>query len=228
MNIQGLKEHINNNQSFVIEKTKEFVYNTLAGEGTGHDWYHVDRVTKLSLYIAQQENANMFIVELAALLHDIADHKFHNGDETIGPRVARQWLESINVSSDVVDQICDIIATISFRGAKVQTKMKTLEGQIVQDADRIDALGAIGIARCFAYGWFKHNPIYDPDIKPIMHSSFEDYKNAKCTSINHFYEKLLLLKDLMNTKTGKAIAQQRHDFIQAYLDQFFDEWNVRI
>jgi uncharacterized protein len=215
-------------QSIILKKTEEFVFHKLSGETTGHDWWHIDRVRKLSLYIAKKENADLYIIELAALLHDIADHKFHGGDESIGPKTAKDWLESLDVSSEIIEQICDIIATISFKGAKVNSLMKTKEGMIVQDADRLDALGAIGIARCFAYGGYKGNSLYDPNIKTIMHESFAQYKNSKTTSINHFYEKLLLLKDLMNTQTAKIIAEERHDFMQQFLNEFFKEWNVNL
>ncbi len=212
--------------SFIIKQTEDFVYKKLHGEGTGHDWYHIDRVRKLALIIAKNENADLFLVELAALLHDIADWKFHNGDESVGPKVAKEWLKSLFVDENVIEQICDIIATISFKGANVNIEMKTLEGMIVQDADRIDALGAIGIARCFAYGGYKSNPIYDPNIKIIMHKNFQEYKSTRGSSINHFYEKLLLLKDRMNTKAGYEIAKERHEFMEQFLDQFLKEWNV--
>lgn len=213
------------NNTYIVNETVKFVRNTLDGEATGHDWWHIHRVRNLSLKIAYYENANDFIVELAALLHDIADWKFTNGDENVGPKIAKEWLESLNVSSEVVQHVCEIIKTISFKGAGDKTKMLTIEGMIVQDADRIDALGAIGIARCLAYGGYKGNQFYNPDIPIIMHENFEEYKNSKSTSINHFYEKLLLLKDRMNTKMGKEIAYERHEFMQQYLDQFFAEWN---
>lgn len=220
-------KHLNNN-FLVIKQTEEFVYKTLSTEATGHDWYHINRVRKLALNIAKQENVDLFIVELAALLHDIADWKFHDGDESVGPRIAGEWLHSLYVSQDIIDQVCDIIQTISYKGAGTKTAMKTKEGMIVQDADRLDALGAIGIARCFAYGGFKGNQLYDPNLKVAIHRSFDEYKNNKTTSINHFYEKLLLLKDLMNTPTAKIIAQKRHDLMKQYLNEFFKEWNVEL
>ncbi|MBT4856295.1 HD domain-containing protein [bacterium] len=211
------------NKSEVIEKTREFVRKEMEGEGSGHDWWHIDRVTKTALTIGKEEKADLFIVELGALLHDIADQKFHNGDETVGPRVATQWLESLNTEQYVIDAVCQIIKDISYKGANTATPMKTLEGQIVQDADRLDALGAVGIARCFAYGGHKQQPIHSPDINPINHATFEEYKKTKTTSINHFYEKLLLLKDRINTESGKKIAQERDLFMQQFLDQFFAE-----
>ncbi len=213
--------------SFVIKQTEDFVYKKLHGEGTGHDWYHIDRVRKIALKIAEKEKADLFLVELAALLHDVADWKFHNGDESVGPKVAKEWLESLFVDEKVIEQTCNIILNISFKGAHVNTKMKSLEGMIVQDADRIDALGAIGIARCFAYGGFKNNPIYDPNIKTVMHKDFQEYKSTRGSSINHFYEKLLLLKDRMNTKSGYEIAKERHEFMQQFLNQFFKEWDCK-
>ena len=219
--------HVNPN-ILIIKQTEEFVYKKLSGEGTGHDWYHIDRVRKLALHIAKQEKANLFIIELAALLHDIADWKFHNGDESVGPRVAGEWLKSLNVSKDIIEDVCDIIATISFKGGHAKSSMKTIEGMIVQDADRLDALGAIGIARCFAYGGYKGNPIYDPKVLPTQHQSFEEYKKIRGSSVNHFYEKLLLLKDCMNTQAARAIANQRHKLMEQFLEEFYKEWNCSL
>ena len=207
----------------IVEQTHKYVRRELENEGSGHDWWHIDRVTKVALTIAQQENADLFITELSALLHDIADHKFHNGDETVGPRVATEWLESLNVEQHVIDAVCQTIKEISYKGAHVATPMSTLEGQIVQDADRLDAIGAIGIARCFAYGGHKQQPLHDPELKPKGHASFEEYKNSKTTSVNHFYEKLLLLKERMNTEGGKKMAAERHVFMEQYLNQFHSE-----
>lgn len=208
----------------VIERTRMYVHDVMSTDATGHDWWHVDRVTKTALTIAEsEEGADSFVVELGALLHDIADHKFHNGDASKGPKVAREWLEQLEVDEEIIQKVCDIITQISFKGANVDTPMSSVEGSIVQDADRLDALGAVGVARCFAYGGHKSQPLYHPAIKPHMHSSFEEYKKAKTTSVNHFYEKLLLLKDRMNTNTGKELAQQRHAFMEKYLEQFFGE-----
>lgn len=212
-------------QKEVLEKTEQYVRQKLEGEGSGHDWWHIDRVRKIALSIGKEEGANLYIIELAALLHDIADWKFHHGDETIGPSVAREWLESIQVDETVVSHVCDIIKTISFKGAGVHTPMKTKEGEVVQDADRIDALGAIGIARAFAYGGSKGRVMYNPYLKPQLHQSFEAYKNDKDGhTINHFYEKLLLLKERMNTPSGKKMAIARHTYMEHYLAQFYEEW----
>ena len=211
--------------SQLIEKTRLLVKNDFYGEASGHDWEHVNRVWKTARKLAQLEGANGIVVELAALLHDIADWKFHSGDETKGPKRAREWLEENLASEEIIDPVCEIVATISYKGANVPTPMKTLEGCVVQDADRLDAIGAIGIARAFAYGGFKGRNMYDPDQPPTFHQSFNDYKENKGHTINHFYEKLLLLKDRMNTKSGHLFAQQRHQFMQNYLDKFYKEWN---
>lgn len=210
----------------VIKKTVEHVKKTLEGEGSGHDWWHIYRVWKMANYIASQEKgADPFIVELGALLHDIADYKLHSGDYTIGPKVARNWLESLKVKEEVINQVCDIIHHLSFKGAKVKETMSSLEGKIVQDADRLDALGAIGITRTFAYGGNKNREIYTPNKKPTLHTSFEAYKKDEGPTINHFYEKLLLLKDRMNTRTGKKLAASRHKYMEQFLARFYKEWD---
>jgi len=208
----------------IIDQTAEHIRRKLSGEGSGHDWWHVYRVWKNALSIGRLEHADMFVVELAALLHDIADWKFHDGNEDIGPQMAREWLEKLSVDEHIITHVCQIIKDVSFKGAGVQTPMKTLEGKVVQDADRLDAIGAIGIARAFAYGGSKGREMYDPSIKPEMHGSFEQYKNSKGHTINHFYEKLLLLKNLMNTNTAKEIAQKRHRLMVEFLIEFFNEW----
>ncbi|OGI36028.1 MAG: phosphohydrolase [Candidatus Moranbacteria bacterium RIFOXYA2_FULL_43_15] len=212
----------------ILNKTEKFVKESLKGDSSGHDWWHVYRVWKSAINIGKKEKANMFIVELGALLHDIADFKFHNGDDTIGAKVSREWLEKQGVDGEVISRVCDIVKGVSFKGAGVKSEIKTLEGMVVQDADRLDAIGAIGIARVFAYGGAMGREIYNPEIKALNHKSFEEYKNADSTSINHFYEKLLLLKSLMNTKTGKKMAEERHKFLKQYLDRFLDEWNGKI
>ena len=209
----------------IIDKTCRFVEEKLAGEGSGHDWWHIYRVWNLAKNIAGQEGANLIIVELSALLHDIADWKFHNGDDSIGPKLAEQFLVENQVERRVIDPVIEIITSISYKGAGVPTPMNTLEGKVVQDADRLDAIGALGIARTFAYGGHKNRLIYHPEEKPILHQSFEDYKKNQGHTINHFYEKLLLLKDRMNTASGKRLAEARHQFMQAYLDQFYREWD---
>ncbi|MCA9374398.1 HD domain-containing protein [Candidatus Peregrinibacteria bacterium] len=209
----------------IIEKTKEFVKEKLSGESSGHDWWHIYRVWKNAIHIcANEKGVDLFTVELAALLHDIADYKFHDGDDSVGPQIAREWLEKLQVEEEVIAHICQIIQEASFKGANVKGSMKTKEGMIVQDADRLDAIGAIGIARTFAYGGNKGREMYNPNIQPTMHNSFDEYKNNKSPTVNHFYEKLLLLKDLMNTETAKAIAQERHEFMEQYLHKFYEEW----
>ncbi len=208
----------------IIEKTAEFVESKLKGEGSGHDWWHIYRVWKMAQYIGQKEKADRLVVELGALLHDIADWKFTGGDFKIGPKISREWLEKLKVDSKVIDRVCHIIEHISFKGAGEKNKIKSLEGKVVQDADRLDAIGAIGIARAFAFGGSKGNEIYNPNIKHKFHTSFKTYKNTNNTAINHFYEKLLLLKDRMNTKTGKKLAKTRHKFMEEYLKEFYKEW----
>ena len=209
----------------IIDKTCQFVEQKLAGDGSGHDWWHIYRVWNLAKNIAEQEEANLLIVELSALLHDIADWKFHDGDDTKGPKWAEQFLIENQVEREVIDPVVEIVATISYKGAGVATPMQTLEGKVVQDADRLDAIGAMGIARTFAYGGNKNRLMYHPDEKPVMHQSFEHYKKNTGHTINHFYEKLLLLKDRMNTGAAKKMAEGRHQFMQAYLDQFYEEWD---
>lgn len=210
----------------LIEDTVEFVKEKLEGAEAGHDWFHIERVWKLSKKIAETENCNFEVVELAALLHDIADPKFHNGDETIALDVSRQFLESRQAPEDVISQVIEIIKNISFKNRGEGPENLPIELKIVQDADRIDAIGAIGIARTFNFGGFKNNLMYDPRIEPKLNMSKEEYKKSNGTTINHFYEKLLLLKDLMNTEKGKEIAEERHDFMLKFLNQFYKEWNV--
>src|SRR5438552_3597868 len=209
------------NRSEIIQKTTDHVRGLLSGEGSGHDWFHVERVRNVAINIAREEDADSFVVELAALLHDVADWKFAGGDHDAGPRAARDWLATLNVDQAVIDHVAAIIANLSFKGAGVETPMGTIEGRCVQDADRLDALGAIGIARAFAYGGHKGRALYDPAIPPAPHASFEAYKKSTGPTINHFYEKLLLLKDRMNTATGRRLAAERHAFMEQYLEQFF-------
>lgn len=216
------------NKKQIIKNTEKFVKDKMSGEGSGHDWWHVYRVWRNAVHIGKKEKADMFIVELGALLHDIADFKFHNGDDTAGARVSRAWLEKQGVDEETIKHVCDIVKGVSFKGAKVKSELKTKEGMVVQDADRLDALGAIGIARTFAYGGSKGREIYNPEIKVVKHESFEEYKNSNSTSINHFSEKLLLLKDLMNTKAGEKMAEERHKFLKQYLDRFLKEWNGKL
>jgi uncharacterized protein len=212
------------NRSEIIHKTTSHVRGLLSGEGSGHDWFHVARVRDVALHVAREENADPFVVELAALLHDVADWKFSGGDHAAGPQAARDWLVSLGVEPSIIDHVASIIAGLSFKGAGVKTPMNTIEGRCVQDADRLDALGAIGVARAFAYGGHKGRALYDPAVPPQPHASFGAYKKNSGPTINHFYEKLLLLKDRMNTAAGKRLAAERHAFLERFLDQFFAEW----
>ncbi len=208
----------------IISKTEEYVKEKLFGEGSGHDWWHVYRVWNLGKKIAISEKANTYIVEISCLLHDIADWKFNGGDEDIGPAEAGKWLRNLSADEEIIISVKDIIKNVSFKGANVRTKIKSLEGQCVQDADRLDSIGAIGIGRTFTYGGYKKREMYNPDIKPVMANSFEEYKKNGLTTINHFYEKLLLVKDMMNTQTGKRLATSKHEFMELFLQQFFEEW----
>lgn len=214
------------NKDQILENAKIKITEVLGNDTSGHDLWHIKRVVALAKKIGTDEGGDLFIIELAAWLHDIADHKYHGGDETVGPREARKWMESQNISEEIKNSVVTIIEEISFKGAQVDTPMSTLEGEVVQDADRLDAIGAIGIARTFAYGGSKHHAMYDPDINPVDHTNFDNYKKSTAPVINHFYEKLLLLKNLMNTKTGKILADDRHRFMEGFLDQFYKEWNV--
>jgi uncharacterized protein len=208
----------------IVKSTMDYVRRELGSDSSGHDWWHIWRVYNTALHINSVENADSLVVELAALLHDIADQKFHNGDEEIGPSTARTWLEKQQIDEQRIAHICEIIHDLSFKGAGTRTDMPTLEGQIVQDADRLDAIGAMGIARAFAYGGSRGREIYNPEIAPEFHQSFGSYKASKSSTINHFDEKLLLLKDRINTPTGKKMAEDRHAFMLAYLKQFHEEW----
>nr|WP_315026782.1 HD domain-containing protein [uncultured Chryseobacterium sp.] len=209
-----------------IDNTIEFVKEKLEGAEAGHDWFHIERVWKLSRKIAETENCDQDVVELSALLHDIADPKFHNGDETIAPKISREFLEGQHVPEEKIEKVLFVIENISFKNRDQAPLNPPLELQIVQDADRIDAIGAIGIARTFNFGGFKNNPMYDPATKPNLGMSKEEYKKSNGTTINHFYEKLLLLKNLMNTEQGKKMAEERHLYMLNFLDQFYKEWNV--
>ena len=213
-----MKNHITLTINFVKEK--------LEGAEAGHDWFHIERVWKLSKKIAEKEGGNLEVIELSALLHDIADPKFHNGDETLALKISQNFLEEIHVNAGLIEQVLFVIKNISFKNRAEAPENPPLELQIVQDADRLDAIGAIGIARTFNFGGFKNNLMYHPEIPPKLNMSKEEYKKNEGTTINHFYEKLLLLKDLMNTKKGEEIAAVRHDFMLKFLDQFYSEWNV--
>jgi uncharacterized protein len=209
----------------IIEKTVAFVKSELQHAEGGHDWFHIERVLNTSRTIAQAEPVNLLVVELGALLHDIADHKFNDGDESIGIRKARKFLKSLSADEVVIDHVEKIITNISFKGGNFTPDFHSMELAVVQDADRLDAMGAIGIARTFNYGGYKGRELYNPSIKPSVGMTVEEYKNSNTPTINHFYEKLLLLKDRMNTGTGRKMAERRHHFMERYLEQFFKEWD---
>ncbi len=209
----------------IISNTEIFVKETLKDAEGGHDWFHILRVWNNAKLIAQHETVDTFIVELGALLHDIADSKFHNGDESIGPKVAREFLEGQQIDNATIIHIENIITNISYKGGNFNQKFNSPELDVIQDADRLDAIGAIGIARCFNYGGFKDRTLYNPEIKPNLNLTKDEYKKSNSPTINHFYEKLLLLKDRMNTITGKKIAEERHQYMETFLQQFYDEWN---
>lgn len=211
--------------SDIVNKTILFVKEKLENAEGGHDWFHIERVYKNALSIAESEVCEDTIVKLGALLHDIADSKFYNGDETLGPKMAREFLASNKVDEATIQHVINIIENISFKGGNTEKTFTSIELDIVQDADRLDAIGAIGIARAFNYGGFKNRPLYNPNIAPNLHMSKEEYKNSQAPTLNHFYEKLLLLKDKMNTKTGKQIAQERHHYMEGFLSQFYAEWD---
>ena len=213
----------------LIEITKNFVKQELKNAEGGHDWFHTERVFNNAIHIAKHENVDKTVVGLAALLHDIADSKFHNGDETIGPRKASTFLVKNNVDSVIIEHVIQIIENMSFKNSFDDGPVfNSKELEVVQDADRLDAIGAIGIARCFNYGGFKNRAIYDPEIEPNLNMTKAEYKTSNAPTINHFYEKLLLLKDKMNTATGKRIASERHKYMKGFLDQFYKEWNGKL
>jgi uncharacterized protein len=213
------------NHSDIINKTILFVKEKLENAEGGHDWFHIERVYKNALSIADGEDCDANVVKLGALLHDIADSKFHYGDETIGPKIAREFLERENVDQTTIQHVINIIENISFKGGNTQKTFSSIELDIAQDADRLDAIGAIGIARAFNYGGFKNRSLHNPTIAPKFNMSKEEYKDSQAPTINHFYEKLLLLKDKMNTETGKQIAQERHRYMEGFLSQFYAEWD---
>ena len=209
----------------IIQNTINFVKEELQNAEGGHDWFHIERVYKNALLISESEKVEKTIVSLGALLHDIADSKFYNGDESVGPRKAGQFLKSQNISEETIDHVVKIIENVSFKGGNKNQEFHSKELEVVQDADRLDALGAIGIARTFNYGGFKNRKLYDPEIMPNLNMTPSEYKVSDAPTINHFYEKLLLLKDRMNTETGRKIAEERHVFMETFLKQFYAEWN---
>jgi uncharacterized protein len=218
--------------SAIIDTTIHFVKQQLKDAEGGHDWFHIERVYRNALSIAKDEECDLLVVKLAALLHDIADSKFHpdasGGNEEIGPKRAKVFLESEGVSSEIIEHVVQIIRNISFKGGNTERTFSSIELDIVQDADRLDAIGAIGIARTFNYGGFKNRPLYDPSISPKLNMTKEEYKKSTAPTLNHFYEKLLLLKNNMNTATGKKLAQQRHRFMEQFLSQFYAEWEGKL
>jgi uncharacterized protein len=212
----------------VIQRTAEHVKDVMADDPSGHDWWHVYRVWQMAIRLASQTEADLTVVELGALLHDIADWKLNNGDMKIGPRVAREWLDSLGASAEIVDHVSDIVAGVSFTGAGVPDKADSLETQIVQDADRLDALGAVGIGRTFAFGGAHNRQMFDPEITPTYHDSFESYKSSASPTINHFYEKLFLLKERMHTAAGREIAEGRHQYMVDFVNRFYMEWDGKM
>lgn len=211
-------------KALILEKTRDFVKDKMYKEGSGHDWFHVERVCNMAKYLAQKESADMFVVEMTALLHDIDDWKF---SDVYNTTVTEEFLKSVEVSEEDSNRILIIIKTMSYKGGVVDSTQNTTEGMVVQDADRLDALGAIGIARAFAYGGSKNRSMYDPSIKPIDFKSLDEVKNKDNHTINHFYEKLFKLKDLMNTNTAKEIAKKRHKYMEDFIEEFYSEWNFK-
>jgi len=216
--------HLNAGQLERVIRTESMVRAKFQNEGTGHDWFHIERVYNVAMTLGEHEGADLYVTALGALLHDIADHKFHDGDLAVGPQVAEKWLRELGEEDEVIQAVSAIVKEISFKGAGVDTPMSSKAGACVQDADRLDAIGAIGVARCFAFGGSIGQPLHDPQSKVEMHGTFEDYVNKRTSSVNHFYEKLLLLKDRMNTEAGKAMAEKRHQYMEKFLEQFYAEW----
>jgi uncharacterized protein len=208
----------------ILRRAEAFARERMHGDGSGHDWWHVDRVRNTALRLAAAEGADAYVVELAALLHDVWDHKLHGGDSTVAPREVRAWLLDAGAAAEVAEHVAEIVRDLSFKGAGVATPMRTLEGAVVQDADRLDAMGAVGIGRAFAFGGSRGRPMHDPDAAPAQHPSFEAYSSAEGTTLNHFPEKLLLLRDRMNTAAGRRTAEERHRFMEAFLERFVAEW----
>lgn len=210
----------------IIRETENFIRGKFIKEGSGHDWFHVERVRKMALRIAKTEGCDLFLTEMASLLHDLDDWKFKGPGEHVYSGTI-QFLKDAGVGEPYAEKILQIIEDVSYRGAGVETPVRSIEAAVVQDADRLDAMGAIGIARTFAYGGHKNRQIYDPEVKPVMHTSFGEYKNSEAPTINHFYEKLFLLKDRMNTSVARGIAEERHRFMAVFLDRFYGEWDAK-
>ena len=222
------KKNMTGEESVIIDKVEAFIQKEFSGEGSGHDWWHIYRVVQNAKHIASDlPQANGFVVELTALVHDLGDHKLYKGEGQTARNLIGELLNKLGVEASIIEEVITTVEGLSFKGAGVSSQLDTLEGQIVQDADRLDAIGAIGIARTFAYGGHAGHPIYDPTVSAEMHDSFESYKNNKGTTVNHFYEKLLLLKELMNTEPAKRIAEGRHQYMKDFLDRFYAEWEGR-
>jgi len=213
------------NHKEIIQKTEKFINSEFRTEGSGHDWFHVDRVRKMAIRIGKQEGCDLFVTEMAALLHDLDDWKLNRSEVWIGSRT-EEWLAGLELESGVTGTILGVIEEVSFKGAGISTPVSSAEAAVVQDADRLDAIGAIGIARTFAYGGHKSRLIYDPSVTPVLHDNFRSYQESTAPTVNHFYEKLLLLKDRMNTDTARSIAAGRHRFMEKYLRQFYSEWEA--
>ncbi|MGD9128939.1 MAG: HD domain-containing protein [Candidatus Woesebacteria bacterium] len=219
---------MNDRDKKILLKLKKIIKKRFINEATGHDWFHMERVLQMAVKISEEEKpSDIFVLEAASLLHDIADYKFSDGDEKIGLLEARRILQNLGVDEKKIKHVCQIIDSVSFKGLKVKTRVETLEGKIVHDADRLDSIGALGIARTFAYGGRMARILHDPRIKPVKHSSFEDYKKKQSTTINHFYEKLLYIKNTLYTDLAKNIAQSRHDFMLQFLEKFYKEWDSK-
>ncbi|MFA5328815.1 MAG: HD domain-containing protein [Prolixibacteraceae bacterium] len=214
------------NKLEIIQKTEHFIRSEFGLEGSGHDWFHIDRVRKMAIGLAGAEgNCDLFVTEMAALLHDLDDWKL-NGSDSAGQSKVSLWLDSLNLGAEVSEHILKVTEEVSYKGAGTETPVSSIEAAIVQDADRLDAIGAIGIARTFAYGGNKNRLIYDPSVSPVLHPDFQEYKKSQAPTINHFYEKLLLLKDRMNTESARILARQRHQFMEEYLARFYEEWET--
>jgi len=213
------------NSTEIVSQIKSMIQKQFENESTGHDWFHIERVYNMAAFLQKTEGGDLEIIELAALLHDVSDHKFNGGSATLGGDIAFEKLINLNYSSIKAEKVREIINQVSFKGANVEHLTSSIEAKIVQDADRLDAIGAIGIARAFAYGGNKERPLYDPSIPPILHDSFDAYKNAKSHTINHFHEKLLLLRSKLNTRTAINIGNERHEFLELFLKNFMNEWN---
>jgi uncharacterized protein len=213
------------NSTEIVSQIKSIIKKQFENESTGHDWFHIERVYKMAAFLQKTEGGDLEIIELAALLHEVSDHKFNGGSATLGGDIAFEMLINLKYSPVKAEKVREIINQVSFKGANVEHLTNSIEAKIVQDADRLDAIGAIGIARAFAYGGNKERPLFDPSIPPVLHDSFDAYKNSKSHTINHFHEKLLLLRSKLNTSTAINIGNERHEFLELFLKNFMNEWN---